>query len=93
MTPGPQTEADRQRWRFEQQLWLLLPPVLLPAANSLLNAGTPADPTQQELQDLCVDVVFETCGRAPTASSNLHHWLAGQPGEDRAPHPDWMGRC
>jgi hypothetical protein len=45
-------QLDKQRWWFEQQLWLLLPSVLLPCANNLLlmASETIVDPARKQTQ-------------------------------------------
>jgi hypothetical protein len=76
--PQQQGEAAQQRWRFEQQLWLLLPSVLLPCANNLLlqaAAGIPADPQQQQSEEECVVRLLEQSGRALVTNSRLRCWL------------------
>jgi hypothetical protein len=93
---GQQAGGDPQRWRFEQQLWLLLPSVLLPCASSLLlpgaASGRPEDPAQQQRNEANAVFVLNLCSNALVASNNLQRCLPGGNylSEYRLPHPAWM---
>ena len=103
---GPQAEGNLQRWQFEQQLWLLLPSVLLPCANPYFWLATdsgsgrssgsanhsPQDPEQQDLRD-CMMQLENLTGRALAASADLKHWWGGGPINCIPPHPALMGEA
>ena len=88
-------QGDQQRWQFEQQLWLLLPAVMLPCASNILllpAAGTPRDPSLHPVEvATCAAKLLQQSNQAVFASSRLHMWL-GQPSFGPSPpHPAWMG--
>jgi hypothetical protein len=87
---GPQTEVEKQRWLFERQVRLLLPSVLLPAANSILLSPFDATrkPSRRQRDRLCVDALIEHSNTTLSVSDLLHHWSGA---EYRLPHPDWVG--
>ena len=91
-------ENQPARWQFEQQVWLLLPSVLLPCANSLLMLadGTIRDPSQQrqgliKLEEHLASVFHDLSCRALNAASVLSCWLDGGPSNHRQADPAWAG--
>ena len=90
--PGPQAGVDKQRWQSEQQLWLLLLPVLLPYACKCLSWATSQEPSGQRVTQTYVKVLVDHCGRTLTVSDQLHSWLGGSSSDcHKQPHPAWMG--
>jgi hypothetical protein len=91
-----QTEAEQQRCQFEQQLWRLLPSVLLAGAKNLLLvpvAGRATDPLQQQQQqhqhqqrqmEECVFALLEQSGKALITYSRLHRRFGGDLSHDNA---------
>jgi hypothetical protein len=78
--PQKQTCAEQRRWQFEQQVWLLLPLVLLPSANRILlqpAASTPIEPAQQQMEEECVAGLIEQSGKALITYSRLHRRFGG----------------
>ena len=77
--PEQQTDAEQQRWRYEQQLWLLLPSMLLPSASNLLrlSVSMPLDPLQQLMERECLAGLLEQSGKALITYSRLHRRFGG----------------
>ena len=84
--PAPQQQgsgaAEQQRWQNEQQLWLLLPLVLLPCASKVLllaqhqaDAGIQRDAAHLQAEERCVCLLLEQSGRALVTYSRLSSWL------------------
>jgi hypothetical protein len=101
--PGTQLQqvgGDTQRWRFEQQLLLLLPSVLLPCADSLLPPGTGPQPQAWKSTDQWQGddtnhlanamLLLTLCSNALIVSNSIQHSYGDAWGEYRLPHPDWV---
>ena len=97
-------QLDEQRWRFEQQLWLLLPSLLLPSlllpcADNLLllSSGTIMDParkpTQREREagDGLAWGLVEVSNRALHGHHKLCNRLEGGPSHRTSPSLSWAG--
>ena len=94
---GPPTDADKQRWRFEQRLWsllpsLLLPSLLLPYANNYLAWATHTlqEPLQQQNAHQYINVQVEYSCNTLAASEQLQNWLDANCSSHMPHHPAWM---
>jgi hypothetical protein len=88
---GPQAEVDKQRWRFEQQLWLLLPSVLLPTAYSIVLSACDIleDCSQLQAYRVWIGGLLTHSHDAMDMSGLLHFWLGGDGTDYKPPHPAW----
>ena len=85
---------EQQRWRFEQQLWLLLPSVLLPCANSLLVQSSAHGRSTDFAQQQGVLVLAELLQHSSLALGTpcwLGRLCGGGDADSKPPHPSWMG--
>jgi hypothetical protein len=88
-------ENVQQRWQFEQQLWLLLLPALLPCANSILLpvTGTGRSRMHPCEAQRCVGMLIEHSDAALSLHNKMQAWLGGSlRSADLLPlHHAWMG--
>ena len=77
----PDEQQQQHRWQYEQQLWQLLPTVLLPCASSLLLPGAP-HPTQAQGESLTQQLlVLGKMTAQQSTQLQLHLRTLGVPSE------------